>query len=183
MSRSIGSVGLGMTWLNRELTMFPVLLSLMCTPSTRHAAHTTHHPRDNSTSHRAMWAAGTPFREGGHNSNNGAIPSIWMNADGPKTPPERTNSLTRAGSKGKAAYQRLRTLTKRYSMPFPIFTSKSEGSAGEGTTSRSSGLGRSLTTRTTSRGVFSGSMSDVKEEPEREREALWIKPSTSARSG
>lgn len=125
----------------------------------------------------------TPFREGGHNSNNGAIPSIWMNADGPKTPPERTNSLTRAGSKGKAAYQRLRTLTKRYSMPFPIFTSKSEGSAGEGTTSRSSGLGRSLTTRTTSRGVFSGSMSDVKEEPEREREALWIKPSTSARSG
>ncbi|KAF5328909.1 hypothetical protein D9611_014257 [Ephemerocybe angulata] len=60
----------------------------------------------------------------------GGIPSIWMNVDAPapKTPSERVDSLMRGNSKGKAAYQRLRTLTKRYSLPFPIFASKSNGS-------------------------------------------------------
>ncbi|TEB36596.1 hypothetical protein FA13DRAFT_1726961 [Coprinellus micaceus] len=63
-----------------------------------------------------------------HSARRG-IPSIWMNADAPKTPSERVDSLMRGNSKGKAAYQRLRTLTKRYSLPFPIFASKSSGSS------------------------------------------------------
>ncbi|KAH6912157.1 hypothetical protein BKA70DRAFT_827471 [Coprinopsis sp. MPI-PUGE-AT-0042] len=50
------------------------------------------------------------------------IPSIWMNVDAPKTPAERVDSLMRSGSTVKGTtYQRLRGLTKRYSLPFPLF--------------------------------------------------------------
>ncbi|KAF9006196.1 hypothetical protein BDQ17DRAFT_1408166 [Cyathus striatus] len=49
------------------------------------------------------------------------IPSIWMNADAPKTPAERVESLMASNAKA-TPYQRLRTLTKRYSLPFPVFT-------------------------------------------------------------
>ncbi|KAG5912629.1 hypothetical protein E4U52_001127 [Claviceps spartinae] len=55
------------------------------------------------------------------------IPSIWMNVDAPKTPAERVETLMRNSSKGKT-YQRLRGLTKRYSLPFPLFSSKANSS-------------------------------------------------------
>ena len=59
------------------------------------------------------------------------IPSIWMNIDAPKTPAERVEGLMRGDStSGKGSnktYQRLRTLTKRYSLPFPIFAPSHSG--------------------------------------------------------
>lgn len=61
------------------------------------------------------------------------IPSIWMNIDAPKTPAERVEGLMRgdstSGGKGSnKTYQRLRTLTKRYSLPFPIFAQSNSNS-------------------------------------------------------
>jgi len=62
----------------------------------------------------------------GHN-----IPSIWMNIDTPKTPAERVEGLMRddstSGKGSRKTYQRLRSLTKRYSLPFPIFAPSNSG--------------------------------------------------------
>ncbi|KAF5357446.1 hypothetical protein D9757_011592 [Collybiopsis confluens] len=57
-----------------------------------------------------------------------AIPSIWLNADTPKTPSERVEALMRSrssttkghGSGSAMSYSKLKGLTKRYSLPFPF---------------------------------------------------------------
>ncbi|KAF5362005.1 hypothetical protein D9756_002409 [Leucocoprinus leucothites] len=53
------------------------------------------------------------------------IPSIWRTIDTPKTPAERVESLMRRGTTNSkpTPYQKLRTLTKRYSLPFPLLSS------------------------------------------------------------
>ncbi|KAF9466203.1 hypothetical protein BDZ94DRAFT_1288521 [Collybia nuda] len=57
------------------------------------------------------------------------IPSMWLHADAAppaqKTPLERFES---SGSKRQRSYNKLKTLTKRYSMPFPLFRSTSSSS-------------------------------------------------------
>ncbi|TFK39754.1 hypothetical protein BDQ12DRAFT_711862 [Crucibulum laeve] len=69
------------------------------------------------------------------------IPSIWMHADAPKTPAERVESLMQQQNTKSTPYQKLRTLTKRYSLPFPMFSARqsghrpvSRGSGGTGST-------------------------------------------------
>jgi len=48
------------------------------------------------------------------------VPSIWRSVDTPTTPAERVESLLRKGPK-RNPYNKLKTLTKRYSLPFPLF--------------------------------------------------------------
>ncbi|KAJ7708831.1 hypothetical protein B0H17DRAFT_1124628 [Mycena rosella] len=53
---------------------------------------------------------------------NPSIPSIWLLQDAPKTPAERVESMMRdrgAGHTKMGSFQRLKSLTKRYSLPFP----------------------------------------------------------------
>ncbi|KAJ7089830.1 hypothetical protein B0H15DRAFT_839421 [Mycena belliarum] len=53
---------------------------------------------------------------------NQSIPSIWLLQDAPKTPAERVESMMRDHGPGHAkmgSFQRLKSLTKRYSLPFP----------------------------------------------------------------
>ncbi|KAF8638441.1 hypothetical protein AX17_002198 [Amanita inopinata Kibby_2008] len=56
-----------------------------------------------------------------HPSNG--IPSIWLQVDAPKTPAERVESLLQQGPK-RNPYNKLKTLTKRYSLPFLLFNAK-----------------------------------------------------------
>ncbi|KAJ7035553.1 hypothetical protein C8F04DRAFT_1394654 [Mycena alexandri] len=54
-----------------------------------------------------------------------SIPSIWLMQDTPKTPAERVESMMRSRGPGQAkmgSFQRLKSLTKRYSLPFPVVT-------------------------------------------------------------
>jgi len=54
---------------------------------------------------------------------NQSIPSIWLLQDAPKTPAERVESLMRDRGHAKMnSFQRLKSLTKRYSLPFPAAT-------------------------------------------------------------
>ncbi|PBK99898.1 hypothetical protein ARMGADRAFT_1074734 [Armillaria gallica] len=72
----------------------------------------------------------------GQDSKSGtSIPSIWLNADTPQTPAERVESLmtTHTESQKGTSYMRLKSLTKRYSLPFPTviartFSGKSSNS-------------------------------------------------------
>ncbi|KAJ7272672.1 hypothetical protein B0H12DRAFT_590810 [Mycena haematopus] len=49
-----------------------------------------------------------------------SIPSIWLLHDTPKTPAERVESMMRDhGNVKMGSFQRLKSLTKRYSLPFP----------------------------------------------------------------
>lgn len=50
-----------------------------------------------------------------------SIPSIWLNADTPQTPAERVESLMTAHPESQkgSSYMKLKSLTKRYSLPFP----------------------------------------------------------------
>ncbi|KAK0202416.1 hypothetical protein DFS33DRAFT_894735 [Desarmillaria ectypa] len=50
-----------------------------------------------------------------------SIPSIWLNADTPQTPAERVEShmTTHTESQKGTSYMMLKSLTKRYSLPFP----------------------------------------------------------------
>ncbi|KXN84258.1 hypothetical protein AN958_12831 [Leucoagaricus sp. SymC.cos] len=66
------------------------------------------------------------------------IPSIWKNIDTPKTPAERIESLMRRGTTSKSTpYQKLRTLTKRYSLPFPLLASTTKSVAARRASDRS----------------------------------------------
>ncbi|KAJ7282087.1 hypothetical protein C8J57DRAFT_1560604 [Mycena rebaudengoi] len=61
-----------------------------------------------------------------------SIPSIWLLQETPKTPAERVESMMRAPNDTKmGSFQRLKSLTKRYSLPFPVpnIRSKSNRSA------------------------------------------------------
>ncbi|KAJ7777402.1 hypothetical protein B0H16DRAFT_956458 [Mycena metata] len=54
-----------------------------------------------------------------------SIPSIWLMQETPKTPAERVESMMRSHGPGQAkmgSFQRLKSLTKRYSLPFPAVT-------------------------------------------------------------
>ncbi|KAJ3563383.1 hypothetical protein NP233_g8975 [Leucocoprinus birnbaumii] len=65
-------------------------------------------------------------RQSGMNASpTSNIPSIWKSIDTPKTPAERVESLMRRGTTNSklTPYQKLRTLTKRYSLPFPLLAS------------------------------------------------------------
>ncbi|KAK0188483.1 hypothetical protein F5146DRAFT_1002565 [Armillaria mellea] len=72
----------------------------------------------------------------GQDSKSGtSIPSIWLNADAPQTPAERVESLmtTHTESQKGTSYMKLKSLTKRYSLPFPTviartFSGKSSNS-------------------------------------------------------
>ncbi|KAK0501708.1 hypothetical protein EDD18DRAFT_1431767 [Armillaria luteobubalina] len=72
----------------------------------------------------------------GQDSKSGtSIPSIWLNADTPQTPAERVESLmtTHTESQKGTSYMKLKSLTKRYSLPFPTviartFSGKSSNS-------------------------------------------------------
>ncbi|KAF5379497.1 hypothetical protein D9615_006484 [Tricholomella constricta] len=61
-----------------------------------------------------------------------AIPSMWLMADAaPKTAAERVASIKRrpgTSSSSSQTYKKLKVLTKRYSMPFPLFKNKSSDS-------------------------------------------------------
>ena len=50
-------------------------------------------------------------------------PSIWLSVDAPKTPKERVESLFSRGGSARSPYAKIKTLTKRYSLPFPLFNS------------------------------------------------------------
>ncbi|CAK5273795.1 unnamed protein product [Mycena citricolor] len=56
--------------------------------------------------------------------SNPSIPSIWLLQDTPKTPAERVDQLMmrERGHVKMGSLQRLKTLTKRYSLPFPAPT-------------------------------------------------------------
>ncbi|KAJ7173670.1 hypothetical protein C8R46DRAFT_1083596 [Mycena filopes] len=59
-----------------------------------------------------------------------SIPSIWLMQDAPKTPAERVESMMRDRGPGQAkmgSFQRLKSLTKRYSLPFPVVTRPKPG--------------------------------------------------------
>ncbi|KAF8347942.1 hypothetical protein F5887DRAFT_954868 [Amanita rubescens] len=56
----------------------------------------------------------------GNNDPSKEVPSIWRSVDTPTTPAERVESLLRKGPK-RNPYNKLKTLTKRYSLPFPLF--------------------------------------------------------------
>ncbi|KAJ7493259.1 hypothetical protein B0H11DRAFT_2005591 [Mycena galericulata] len=57
-----------------------------------------------------------------------SIPSIWLLQDAPKTPAERVESLMRdRGHTKMNSFQRLKSLTKRYSLPFPTPTRSKPG--------------------------------------------------------
>ncbi|KAJ7780280.1 hypothetical protein DFH07DRAFT_950324 [Mycena maculata] len=57
-----------------------------------------------------------------------SIPSIWLLQDAPKTPAERVESLMRDRGHAKmGSFQRLKSLTKRYSLPFPVATRSKPG--------------------------------------------------------
>ncbi|TFK69115.1 hypothetical protein BDN72DRAFT_627196 [Pluteus cervinus] len=53
------------------------------------------------------------------------IPNMWLNADSPRTPTpaERAQTLGRSNTAKPTSYNKLKTLTKRYSLPFPLFNS------------------------------------------------------------
>ncbi|KAJ7614649.1 hypothetical protein DFH06DRAFT_1484188 [Mycena polygramma] len=52
---------------------------------------------------------------------NQSIPSIWLLQDTPKTPAERVESMMRdRGNVKMGSFQKLKSLTKRYSLPFPV---------------------------------------------------------------
>ncbi|KIL69176.1 hypothetical protein M378DRAFT_157421 [Amanita muscaria Koide BX008] len=53
------------------------------------------------------------------------IPSIWLSVDAPKTPKERVDSLL-SRSTSRNPYAKIKTLTKRYSLPFPLFNKSSQ---------------------------------------------------------
>ncbi|KAF7357024.1 hypothetical protein MVEN_01039000 [Mycena venus] len=57
-----------------------------------------------------------------------AIPSIWLLQDTPKTPAERVESMMRdrGGHVKMGSFQRLKSLTKRYSLPFPGVVQRSK---------------------------------------------------------
>ncbi|KIK57087.1 hypothetical protein GYMLUDRAFT_61671 [Collybiopsis luxurians FD-317 M1] len=60
-------------------------------------------------------------RKLGRDQASSSIPSIWLNADAPKTPAERVEALMRSRSSGsKHHLSSLKGLTKRYSLPFPF---------------------------------------------------------------
>ncbi|KAF8166660.1 hypothetical protein K438DRAFT_1857122 [Mycena galopus ATCC 62051] len=64
------------------------------------------------------------------------IPSIWLLQDTPKTPAERVESMMRdRGNVKMGSFQRLKSLTKRYSLPFPgvVTRTKSGRNATAGT--------------------------------------------------
>ncbi|KAJ6547862.1 hypothetical protein B0H10DRAFT_2130634 [Mycena sp. CBHHK59/15] len=48
-----------------------------------------------------------------------AIPSIWLLQETPKTPAERVESMLQERSTKIGSFQRFKSLTKRYSLPFP----------------------------------------------------------------
>ncbi|KAJ7581485.1 hypothetical protein C8J56DRAFT_266006 [Mycena floridula] len=52
------------------------------------------------------------------------IPSIWLDFDAPKTPAERVEIMQQQQqySSKPSSYTRLKSFTKRYSMPFPLLT-------------------------------------------------------------
>ncbi|KAJ4474955.1 hypothetical protein J3R30DRAFT_3505346 [Lentinula aciculospora] len=56
-------------------------------------------------------------RKMGRDHTSSTIPSIWLNADAPKTPAERVEALMRSSSQ-KTSYTKLKGLTQRYSLPF-----------------------------------------------------------------
>ncbi|KAJ7623676.1 hypothetical protein FB45DRAFT_926408 [Roridomyces roridus] len=59
---------------------------------------------------------------------NTSIPSIWLLQDTPKTPAERVESLMQDRGPGHTklnSFQRLKSLTKRYSLPFPTTVPRS----------------------------------------------------------
>ncbi|KAJ3842147.1 hypothetical protein F5878DRAFT_417857 [Lentinula raphanica] len=56
-------------------------------------------------------------RKTGQDNPPSSIPSIWLNADSPKTPAERVEALMRSSSQ-KTSYTKLKGMTKRYSLPF-----------------------------------------------------------------
>ncbi|KAJ3743761.1 hypothetical protein DFH05DRAFT_1497558 [Lentinula detonsa] len=58
-------------------------------------------------------------RKMGRDPTSSTIPSIWLNADAPKTPAERVEALMRSSSQ-KTSYTKLKGLTKRYSLPFHL---------------------------------------------------------------
>ncbi|KAJ6474679.1 hypothetical protein C8R47DRAFT_986821 [Mycena vitilis] len=52
---------------------------------------------------------------------NTSIPSIWLLQETPKTPAERVESMMRdRGNVKMGSFQKLKSLTKRYSLPFPV---------------------------------------------------------------
>ncbi|KAK7031538.1 hypothetical protein R3P38DRAFT_3187250 [Favolaschia claudopus] len=57
-----------------------------------------------------------------------SIPSIWLLQDTPKTPAERVESMMRnhSGTVKMGSFQRLKSLTKRYSLPFPGVVARSK---------------------------------------------------------
>ncbi|KAF8887335.1 hypothetical protein BD779DRAFT_514527 [Infundibulicybe gibba] len=68
-----------------------------------------------------------PPRYSAEETASAEIPSIWLHADAPKTPAERVESLLQQqqNTAKTSSYHKLKTLTKRYSLPFPLFHSKS----------------------------------------------------------
>ncbi|KAJ6581028.1 hypothetical protein B0H19DRAFT_1251290 [Mycena capillaripes] len=64
-----------------------------------------------------------------------SIPSIWLLQDAPKTPAERVESMMRdRGNTKMGSFQRLKSLTKRYSLPFPVVTLPRSKSGGRNAT-------------------------------------------------